>query len=89
MRRKAWEELTKQLEKEEILSPDLESYQNNIKDLARLINQKKVMLFIGAGISASIGLPSWNSLIGELGQADDYDQCALQYSGRSGDDPLG
>lgn len=73
MRRKAWEELTKQLEKEEILSPDLESYQNNIKDLARLINQKKVMLFIGAGISASIGLPSWNSLIGELGQADDYD----------------
>lgn len=41
MRRKAWEELTKQLEKEEILSPDLESYQNNIKDLARLINQKK------------------------------------------------
>ena len=35
MRRKAWEELTKQLEKEEILSPDLESYQNNIKDLAR------------------------------------------------------
>lgn len=73
MRKKAWEELIKQLEDEEILSPDMESYRNNIKELAKLISQKKVMLFIGAGISASIGLPSWNTLIGELGKADGYD----------------
>lgn len=68
MRRKAWEDLVGKLDKQTICSPDIVEYKKNIESLAKLIAEKKVMLFIGAGISASIGLPSWNTLIGELGE---------------------
>lgn len=59
------------------------------KKLAELIKKGKVMLFIGAGISASINpekkeekssenkepmFPSWNELIGELGKSAGYDK---------------
>ena len=73
MRKKAWEDLIVKLSSEEIFFTHAEKYKENIEDLAELICKKKVMLFIGAGISASIGLPSWNKLIGELGEADDFD----------------
>lgn len=68
MRKRAWEDLAEKLKKEEICSPDTAEYKKDIKELAKLISEKKVMLFIGAGISASIGLPSWSELIGELGK---------------------
>lgn len=98
MRKKAWENLIEKLEKEEIYSPDLKKYKENIKTLAELISKKKLMLFIGAGISASLGLPSWNALIGELGEAAGYDATVFseygdnmllaEYSELLGDDKL-
>lgn len=81
MRKKAWENLIDKLEKEEICSPDMKEYKKNIKDLVKLISKKKVMLFIGAGISASIGLPAWNALIGELGEDAGYDAAVFSEYG--------
>lgn len=34
-----------------------------IEDLARSIRERRSILFVGAGISMSVGLPSWDSLI--------------------------
>ena len=40
--------------------------QNNIEELRVAIKEKKVLLFVGSGISCSVGLPSWSRLIEEL-----------------------
>lgn len=73
MRKKAWEELVKALDSEEIFSIEASKYRKSIEEVAELIAKKKMMLFIGAGISASIGLPSWKTLIEKLGKSAGYD----------------
>lgn len=74
MRKIAWVELCQkvpQLVQEE----EKESgYQSVVKTLAKLINEQKVLLFIGAGISASMELPSWNQLLGDLGEKLEFDK---------------
>lgn len=57
--------------------------QQTIGELAELIKQKKVMLFIGAGISASVNLPSWSALLGELGEKAGFDREIFQTYGDS------
>jgi len=37
-----------------------------IDELARLIRARKVILFAGAGLSMSVGLPSWNELVAHM-----------------------
>lgn len=72
MRRKAWDNLKKELQGvDEKLFPEDE--QDEIECLASLIREKKVMLFVGAGISASAKLPTWNELIKDLGIKKDID----------------
>lgn len=41
--------------------------QRAIADLARGIREQRVILFAGAGLSAGLGLPSWQDFIGRLG----------------------
>lgn len=42
--------------------------ETNIENLKKAIQAKKVILFVGSGISCSVGLPSWSDLIAELSQ---------------------
>lgn len=72
MRKNAWDKLKKQYSSElnEFLK---EGKEENLEELAKLIRERKVLLFIGAGISASIGFPTWNSLISELGKKQGYE----------------
>ena len=46
--------------------------QSDLEALADLISQKKVMLFIGAGISRSLQMPLWSELLKSL-VADEFD----------------
>lgn len=49
-----------------------EEQKKELDELAQRIYDGKVMLFVGAGISASLGLPNWDALIGELGKNAGY-----------------
>ncbi|MBX9758300.1 MAG: SIR2 family protein [Beijerinckiaceae bacterium] len=40
--------------------------QAEVDDLARAIKERRVILFAGAGLSMSVGLPSWSELISHL-----------------------
>lgn len=76
MRKKAWENLKKENPvwwDDFIKITDAEE-EKNLEMLARLIKEKKVMLFIGAGISASVGFASWGELISRLGIDQGYDK---------------
>lgn len=44
-----------------------------IEDLKREIHQKKVILFVGAGVSKNIGLPLFSELIDEVARRSNYD----------------
>ena len=44
-----------------------------IEDLKSEIRQKKVILFVGAGVSKNIGLPLFSELIDEVARRSDYD----------------
>lgn len=44
-----------------------------IDELKRSIKNKNTILFVGAGISASLGLPTWSELISEIAQNLEYD----------------
>ena len=73
---------------------------NEIKELAKLINQGKVILFVGAGVSASVGMPTWKSMINrmaedlgfepdEFSSFSDYLQLASYYKAKVGSiDPI-
>jgi hypothetical protein len=37
------------------------------------INARESILFVGAGLSMQLGLPSWSALIGEVGEELGYD----------------
>lgn len=43
------------------------------KELKRAIKEKNAILFVGAGISATLGLPTWSDLIGKMGNDLGYD----------------
>lgn len=81
MRRKAWDHLKQQLKDEDLKqykisvsghSSDVADSWQNMTELAKLIREKKVMLFIGAGISKSVGMPLWDELLKSL--EDEYDE---------------
>lgn len=73
MRRKAYENLRKN-SKFKLYKPSSGlSNDDKIKKLAGLVKERKVLLFLGAGISASIGFPSWNKLIKEMGEKEGFD----------------
>lgn len=67
------------------INNDNENDLEAIEELSTLIEDKKVMLFIGAGISAGIskekGLPAWSQLMGELGEKADFDKKIFQTYG--------
>jgi hypothetical protein len=42
-------------------------------DLAQAVAERKVILFVGAGVSRSLGLPSWQALIARLASQLGYD----------------
>ncbi len=44
-----------------------------LEDLARQIRDRKVVLFVGAGLSMSLGLPSWHQLIAHMADDLGYD----------------
>ena len=45
--------------------------------LARSISQRRVVLFVGAGVSMSLGLPSWNELVQHMAIELGYDPAIL------------
>jgi hypothetical protein len=44
-----------------------------MKQLIEAYRQKKLILFVGAGVSANLGLPSWSELIDEIAKQLGYD----------------
>ncbi len=52
-------------------------------DLKNAIRKRNVMLFVGAGISATIGLPTWQKLINHIASELGYDERLFEvYAGR-------
>ncbi|ENX09941.1 SIR2 family protein [Acinetobacter courvalinii] len=45
-----------------------------LDDLRKAYREKKLILFLGAGISGALGLPDWNRLIGIMAEDLGYDQ---------------
>ena len=43
-------------------------------ELKRAVAERNVILFVGAGVSASLGFPTWNRLIGKLGEELGYNK---------------
>lgn len=74
MRKKAWEDLQKNyaIWQQNQLA-QISDTPDDLEKLARLIAEKKVMLFVGAGISASLGFPSWDKLIEDMGKDLGYE----------------
>jgi hypothetical protein len=44
-----------------------------MKELKKAYNSKKLILFVGAGVSMNLGLPSWNDLVSKIAEDLDYD----------------
>jgi hypothetical protein len=44
-----------------------------LSDLARAIRERQAILFVGAGVSAGLGLPPWHELIQHIGQELGYE----------------
>lgn len=78
MRRKAWVDLKQKLTK---YAGSNIGINEDITELAKLIKDRKVLLFVGAGISASLGFPSWNDLIGRLGKIEGFEKDLFQSYG--------
>ena len=72
MRQKAWSNLDKICQKEGVWEQIENDTEDDIIKLAELIKQRKVLLFVGAGLSASVGFPSWKELIHDLGKKENY-----------------
>lgn len=74
MRRLAWEKLIKEYkEAAPTLCISQAGTEERLNELARLIAEKRVILFVGAGISASVHFPSWKGLIDKLGKNLGYE----------------
>lgn len=53
------------------------------KELRKAIKEKNVVLFVGAGISATLGLPTWDDLIAAIGNDLGYDADLFKQYGDS------
>ena len=53
------------------------------KKLKQAIQQKKVVLFVGSGVSATLGMPTWTGLLSALGKKLGYDSDVFQLYGSS------
>jgi hypothetical protein len=51
-----------------------------LEDLARAIRNQQAILFAGAGVSMAVGLPSWRTLIEEMGRELDLDPALYENS---------
>ncbi len=68
MRKRAWESMADAYKKESSpMSHSRVGTEERLDDLARFIAEKQAILFVGAGISASLKFPSWKELIDKLG----------------------
>ncbi|WP_336155754.1 SIR2 family protein [Fusobacterium polymorphum] len=54
-----------------------------IEELKRAIKKKNIILFVGAGISATLGLPNWQELIKKIAGELDYDYDVFEQYGDS------
>jgi hypothetical protein len=52
-----------------------------IEQLVDDIRSRQAMLFVGAGVSATLGLPSWQELIDEMAEQLDYDPRVFSKNG--------
>lgn len=74
MRRLAWENLIKEYKNAALTLPiSRVGTEDRLNELAHLIAEKRVILFVGAGISASVNFPSWKGLIDRLGSNLGYE----------------
>ena len=81
MRKKAWVKLKNKYKNQILtLNRNIDDTED-IKRLAKLIKDGKVLLFLGAGISASLKFGSWSDLIGDLGRKIGYDPELFQIYG--------
>ena len=79
MRKNALEDLyEKRQGKKLFIDENSENNDKEIEKIRHLIKEKKIMLFIGAGISVGVskekGLPTWSKLIEELGIEAGFDE---------------
>lgn len=82
MRGKAWEELKQGMQ--DILEEDIDiNIDKDLSELVDLIKKRKVMLFVGAGISASVGLPNWDKLISHLGDEEGFESDLFKSHGNN------
>ena len=54
---------------------------HNLKELTEAIRNREVILFVGAGVSMNLGLPSWEDLIGKLARDLGYEKEVYQTMG--------
>src|SRR5688572_15170426 len=52
-----------------------------IEPLIDSIRSRQFVLFVGAGVSKNLGLPSWDELIGEMGDQLDFDPMVFKSHG--------
>jgi hypothetical protein len=52
-----------------------------IEPLIQAVRNRQAILFVGAGVSKQLGLPSWNELISEMAKQLDYDPAVFQSHG--------
>jgi hypothetical protein len=52
-----------------------------IEPLIQAVRNRQAILFVGAGVSRQLGLPSWNELISEMAKQLDYDPAVFQSHG--------
>lgn len=85
MRKSALADLLKAIEGEKLFIQHFNDNDTNqvMEELAELITEKRVILFIGSGISASVGLPPWRELMGGLGENLGFDQDIFRSYGDS------
>lgn len=54
-----------------------------LNELKKAIRNRNVILFVGAGISATVGLPTWSDLISHLASELGYDEAVFKQYGDS------
>jgi hypothetical protein len=54
---------------------------HSIMALSRAVQERRAILFVGAGVSISVGLPSWEMLIRQMTEELGLDAASLQRDG--------
>lgn len=73
MRKKAWDNLVQENAEWWTEFTGESGREDDLTELAEAIRERRVILFIGAGISASLHFPCWGELIQKLGQQNGYE----------------